>query len=60
MKALVLRSRIADPRAVIAFGQRIFFAAEVKLHALRGRRDDAGAHAPLGIHLRKLFARLVD
>ena len=59
MKALVLRRGKSGPHVVIAFGQRIFFPADVELHTLRGRSDEPGAHASLGIDLRILLARLV-
>ena len=59
MKAFILGTRLADPRSVVTFGQRILHSADIELDDLCLRRDNAGADSALGIDLGILLARLV-
>ncbi len=60
MKPFVLRSRFADPGAVVALGQGILHGADVERDALGLGRDDACAYAAFGVDLGVLLAALVQ
>jgi hypothetical protein len=49
VKALVLGIGIADPIAIVAFGNGITDATDMELHALRIGRTKTGTNAPLRI-----------
>ena len=60
VEAFVLRARVADPRAVIALGQRILYAADVEHDVCGSRSDTRVRNAPFRVDLRILFARLIE
>jgi hypothetical protein len=54
MKAFILRVRSTHPKAIVAFGHRVLYAADIELHALRIGSPQASANAPLRVDLRIL------
>ena len=60
METFVLRRGLADPRAVVAFDQRVLHGADIQQNARGLRGDDAGADSSLGVDLRILLVRLIE
>jgi hypothetical protein len=59
METLVPGPRLADPGAVLALGQGVFYGTYIEHDALGPGRDDAGPDAAFRVDLGILFALLV-